>query len=177
MACLTGFVVFAVGVEQGIILAIVASILEVIRRAYSPKDFVLVQQPDGEPTYVVAEAGAQSASGLIVFRFDAELFYANAGRFCDDLKALVDGAPDPVRWVLLDASSLTDVDYSAGIQLKDLGEFLDARNIRVGLVRADDDLIATLHTYEVLGDDSHVDVYPRLQDGLAAFRADKGATR
>ena len=177
IACLTGFVVFAVGVEQGIILAIVASILEVIRRAYSPKDFVLVQQPDGEPTYVVAEAGTQSASGLIVFRFDAELFYANAGRFCDDLKALVDGAPDPVRWVLLDASSLTDVDYSAGIQLKDLGEFLRTRNIRVGLVRADDDLLATLHTYEVLGDDSHVDVYPRLQDGLAAFRADKGATR
>ena len=177
IACLTGFVVFAVGVEQGIILAIVASILEVIRRAYSPKDFVLVQQPDGEPSYVVAEAGTQSASGLIVFRFDAELFYANAGRFCDDLKALVDGAPDPVRWVLLDASSLTDVDYSAGIQLKDLGEFLRTRNIRVGLVRADDDLLATLHTYEVVGDDSHVDVYRRLEEGLAAFRADVGATR
>ena len=177
IACLTGFVVFAVGVEQGIILAIVASILEVIRRAYSPKDFVLVQQPDGEPSYVVAEAGTQSASGLIVFRFDAELFYANAGRFCDDLKALVDGAPDPVRWVLLDASSLTDVDYSAGIQLKDLGEFLRTRNIRVGLVRADDDLLTTLHTYEVLGADSHVDVYRRLEDGVAAFRADVGATR
>jgi MFS superfamily sulfate permease-like transporter len=177
IACLTGFVVFAVGVEQGIILAIVASILEVIRRAYSPKDFVLVQQPDGEPTYVAAEAGAQSASGLIVFRFDAELFYANAGRFCDDLKALVDGAPDPVRWVLLDASSLTDVDYSAGIQLKDLGEFLDARNIHVGLVRADDDLIATLTTYEVLGEDSPVTTYPTMEAGLAAFRADQGASR
>jgi MFS superfamily sulfate permease-like transporter len=177
IACLTGFVVFAVGVEQGIILAIVASILEIIRRAYSPKDFVVVQDAEGTPTYLAAEAGAQSAPGLVVFRFDAELFYANAGRFCDDVKTLVDGAPDPVRWVLLDASSLADVDYSAGIQLKDLGEFLRTRNIRVGLVRADDDLIATLRTYEVLGDDSHVDVYPRLQDGLAAFQADKGATR
>ena len=49
IACLTGFVVFAVGVEQGIILAIVASILEVIRRAYSPKDFVVVQQPMVSP--------------------------------------------------------------------------------------------------------------------------------
>ena len=154
IACLTGFVVCAVGVEQGIILAIVVSILDIIRRAYSPKDFVVVQQAEATPSYVAAEAGAQSEPGLIVFRFDAELFYANAGRFVDDVKALVDGAPDPVRWVLLDASSLTDVDYSAGIQLKDLGEFLRTRNIRVGLVRADDDLIATLHTYEVLGDDS-----------------------
>jgi MFS superfamily sulfate permease-like transporter len=177
IACLTGFVVFGVGVEQGIILAIVASILEIIRRAYSPKDFVVVQDADGTPTYLAAEAGAQSAPGLIVFRFDAELFYANAGRFCDDVKALVDGAPDPVRWVLLDASSLTDVDYSAGIQLKDLGEFLVSRGIHVGLVRADDDMIATLHTYEVLGGESPTTTYPTMDAGLAAFQADQGATR
>jgi len=177
IACLTGFVVFAVGVEQGIILAIVASILEIIRRAYSPKDFVVVRDAEGTPTYVAAEAGAQSAPGLIVFRFDAELFYANAGRFCDDLKALVDGAPDPVRWVLLDASSLTDVDYSAGIQLKDLGEFLESRQIHVGLVRADEDLIATLHTYEVLGEKSSTTTYATMGAGLAAFEADQGATR
>jgi MFS superfamily sulfate permease-like transporter len=177
VACLTGFVVFAVGVEQGIILAIVASILEIIRRAYSPKDFVVVRDADGTPTYVPAEPGAQSAPGLVVFRFDAELFYANASRFCDDVKALVEGAPDPVRWVLLDASSLTDADYSAGIQLKDLGGFFTARGIHVGLVRADDDLIATLTTYEVLGEGSPVTTYPTLVAGLTAFQADQGASR
>ena len=176
IACLTGFVVFAVGVEQGIVLAIVASILEIIRRAYSPKDFVVVQDADGTPSYLEAKAGAQSAAGLIVFRFDAELFYANAGRFCDDVKALVDGAPDPVRWVLLDASSLTDVDYSAGIQLKDLGEFLVSRDIHVGLVRADEVMIATLRTYDVLGGESAITTYPTMEEGLAAFRAGQAAT-
>jgi MFS superfamily sulfate permease-like transporter len=105
VACLTGFVVFAVGVEQGIILAIVASILEIIRRAYSPNDFVVVQEVGGTPSYIAATPGTQSEPGLVVFRFDAELFYANASRFTDDVKALVDGAPDQVRWVLLDASS------------------------------------------------------------------------
>ncbi len=177
IACLTGFVVFGVGVEQGIILAIVASILEIIRRAYSPKDFVVVRDADGTPSYLAAEPGAQSAPGLVVFRFDAELFYANASRFCDDVKALVDGAPDPVRWVLLDAASLTDVDYSAGIQLKDLAGFFSARGIHVGLVRADDDLIATLTTYEVLGEDSEVTTYSTMDAGLAAFQADQGASR
>jgi MFS superfamily sulfate permease-like transporter len=177
VACLTGFVVFAVGVEQGIILAIVASILEIIRRAYSPKDFVVVRDADGTPSYLPAKPGAQSAPGLVVFRFDAEMFYANASRFCDDVKALVDGAPDPVRWVLLDASSLTDVDYSAGVQLKDLAGFFSARGIHVGLVRADDDLIATLTTYEVLGGDSQVSTYATMDAGLAAFQADQGASR
>ena len=177
IACLTGFVVFGVGVEQGIILAIVASILEIIRRAYSPKDFVVVRDADGTPSYLAAEPGAQSAPGLVVFRFDAELFYANASRFCDDVKALVDGAPDPVRWVLLDSASLTDVDYSAGIQLKDLAGFFSARGIHVGLVRADDDLIATLTTYEVLGEDSEVTTYSTMDAGLAAFQADQGASR
>ena len=62
MACLTGFVVFAVGVEQGIILAIVASIIEIIRRAYSPKDFVVVQEIGGAPTYVAATPGSAGAA-------------------------------------------------------------------------------------------------------------------
>ena len=149
IACLTGFVVFAVGVEQGIVLAIVASVIEIIRRAYAPKDFVIQQGGDGAPRYLPATPGTQSEPGLVIFRFDAELFYANAGRFVDDVKALVDGAPDPVRWVLIDASALVDVDYSAGLQLKGL------------------------HTYEVIGPDSHVLVFPRLEDGMSAYRADR----
>ncbi len=174
VAALTGFVVFAVGVEQGIILAIVASIIEIIRRAYSPKDFVVVEEVGGTPSYLPATPGTQSAPGLVVFRFDAELFYANAGRFTDDLKALVEGAPDPVRWVLLDASSLVDADYSAGIQLKDLAKFLDARGITVGLVRADSDLVSTLETYQVVGGDSSVRTFPTISEGIAAFEADQG---
>ncbi|MGB7979532.1 MAG: SulP family inorganic anion transporter [Candidatus Nanopelagicales bacterium] len=175
VACLTGFVVFAVGVEQGIILAIVASIVEIIRRAYRPKDFVVVQDIGGTPSYVTAAPGTQSAPGLVIFRFDAELFYANASRFTDDVKELVDGAPDPVRWVLLDASSLTDVDYSAGIQLKDLSSFVHSRGIQVGLVRADVDLIATLTTYQVIGEGMPTRTFPTISEGIAAFEADQGA--
>jgi len=177
VACLTGFVVFAVGVEQGIILAIVASIIEIIRRAYRPKDFVVMQEVGGAPSYVAAAPGTQSEPGLVVFRFDAELFYANSGRFTDDVKALVDSAPDPVRWVLLDASALSDVDYSAGIQLKELARFLRARGIEVGLVRADVNLLKTLTTYHVIGGESPTRTFPTISEGIAAFRASKDASR
>ena len=57
----------------------------------------------GAQTYQPATPGTQSEPGLIVFRFDAELFYANASRFVDDIQEIVDGAPDPVRWLILDA--------------------------------------------------------------------------
>ena len=117
IAGVTGFVVFAVGVEQGIILAVVLSILEIIRRAYGPADFVVGVDERGERTFRAATPGTQSAPGLVVFRYDAELFYANASRFTDDVQAIIEGAPDKVRWLVLDCSSITDVDYSAGIAL------------------------------------------------------------
>jgi sulfate permease, SulP family len=50
---------------------------------------------------------------LIVYRFGADLFYANADRFADEALALIDGAPAPVRWFVVDASAMTDIDYSA----------------------------------------------------------------
>jgi MFS superfamily sulfate permease-like transporter len=95
IACVTGVVVFAVGVEQGIILAILLSLLEVVRRAYEPHDFVIGQGADDGIEYEPATPGAQSRPGLVIFRFDAPIFYANASRFSDDVKAIVDGATPP----------------------------------------------------------------------------------
>jgi MFS superfamily sulfate permease-like transporter len=89
-------VAIGVGVEQGIVLAIVLSIIEIIRRAYGPADFVVGVDDAGRRTFTAAEPGAQSAPGLVVFRYDEELFYANASRFTDDVEAVVQaGSPSP----------------------------------------------------------------------------------
>jgi MFS superfamily sulfate permease-like transporter len=74
IAALTGVVVFAVGVQQGIVLAVVLSILEMVRRQYRPKRFVVSAVEDGTPTYTPAAPGLQSLPGLLVFRYDADLF-------------------------------------------------------------------------------------------------------
>jgi high affinity sulfate transporter 1 len=150
IACVTGVVVFAIGVEQGILLAILLSLVDVVRRAYRPGDFV-VGEGDGDAlAYAEAAPGAQSRPGLVVFRFEAALFYANAARFTDDVKAVVEGAPTPVRWLVLDCSSVTDVDYSAGLEVADLITYLDQRGTQFGLAHADPSLLATLRTYGVL---------------------------
>ena len=150
IACVTGVVVFAIGVEQGIVLAVVLSLLDVIRRAYHPGDFVVGQGPAHNLDYAAAKPGAQSRPGLVIFRFDASLFYANATRLTDDIKAVVEGAPTPVRWMVLDCSSVDDVDYSAGLELAALIAYLRQRGADFGLAHPDDALLATLRTYGVL---------------------------
>jgi MFS superfamily sulfate permease-like transporter len=162
--------VCAIGVEQGVILAIVVSILEVIRRLYKPRDFVIGVSGTDHPTFAQATPGAQSAPGLIVFRYDADLFYANVNRFIDDVQKLVENAPDPVRWLVLDAGPIDDVDYSAGVALSGLLDFLDSRGIVLAVARADDSLVETLKHYELLDRIGTDRFYDELTDAVAAFR-------
>jgi MFS superfamily sulfate permease-like transporter len=176
VAVLTAVTVFAIGVEQGIILAVVASILEVIRRAYSPSAFVIGQGKDGGPrTFAPASAGAQSRAGLIVFRFDAPLFYANAGRFTDDIKKVVEGAPDPVRWVVVLAETLDDIDYSAGVQVRDLVRYLDQLGITLAFAGLEPQQEQSLTNYKVLGGDSKVRRFSSADEAVAAFEAEPSA--
>ncbi|MBK9738436.1 MAG: SulP family inorganic anion transporter [Actinobacteria bacterium] len=170
IAILTAIVVCAVGVEQGIILAIVVSILNIIRRQYSPKDFVVGVSASGEPTYTAAAPGLESAPGLIIFRYDAELFYANANRFVDEVEKLIDTAPTPVEWLVLDAGSLDDVDYSAGKALDGLLDYLEARHITPALARADTSLIVTLKSYGVDTRIAPEHMFGNLTDALSAFQ-------
>jgi MFS superfamily sulfate permease-like transporter len=176
IAAITGVVVFAWGVEQGIILAIVLSLAEIIRRQYKPKDFVVGVTQEGTPTYLAATPGAQSRPGLIVFRYDADLFYANTSRFIDDLEALVEHAPDPVRWLVLDAGAIDDIDYSAGIALSGLLDYLDARDITFTLARADDALLHTLTLYGLRDRIPDSRLFGSLSDAVRAFEATTPAT-
>ena len=72
----------------------------------------------------------------------------NANRFVDDVGALVDDAPNPVRWVVLDASSLDDIDYSASVSLAGLLDYLDAKAMTFALARAD---TGPLYTWQPAG--------------------------
>jgi high affinity sulfate transporter 1 len=171
IAIVTAIVVCAVGVEQGIILAIVVSILNIIRRQYSPKKFIVTMNAADEPTYESAAPGSQSAPGLIIYRYDAELFYANVNRFVDDVQKVVVAAPTPVEWLILDASSLDDVDYSAGVALSGLLDFLEARQITAALARVDSGFLAAMTAYGIESRIPPERMYPSLTDAYAAFEA------
>jgi high affinity sulfate transporter 1 len=171
IAAITCVVVFAVGVEQGILLAVVLSVLDLVRRQYSPRDFIIRPDGRGGVVYEKAVTGGESLPGLIIFRYDAQLFYANANRFVDDAEAIVEAAPEPVRWFVLDAGSIDDVDYSAGISLGRLLDYLTSRNITFGLARLDESLSTTLGMYGLLDRIPTEHRFSTLEEALAAFRA------
>ena len=88
------------------------------------------------------------------------------------MQGLVEHAPDPVRWVVLDAGSIDDVDYSAGVSLAGLIDYLQARQITFALARADTGLLHTLEHYGLrkrIPDNRH---FASLSDAVAAFRAE-----
>ena len=170
VALITAVTVCAVGVEQGIILAIVLSILDLIRRQYKPADFVVGIDDKGAKVYQAAAAGAQTEPGLIVFRYDAELFYANANRFADDVELLVENAPDPVTWLVADATALTDIDYSAGISLGGLIDYLHSHDIRFVLAGADQQVLDTMETFGLMSKIDKDDVHPSVGEAIDAFR-------
>ena len=175
IAALTAVVVFAWGVEQGIILAVVASLLEMVRRQYRPHRFVVAVSHGGEPTYSPAEPGMQSSPGLLIFRYDADLFYANANQFSDNIQQLIVSAPDPVRWLVLDCSSIPDVDYSAGAALHELITFVHNRGATVALTGLDPDLRATLERFGVLGLINVDHIYPTVEEAVTAYLASSQA--
>ncbi len=145
----TAAVVPAIGVEQGILFAIALSLVRHVRHSYRPHTMVLVPDPEGGWQTKPAEPGQQTRPGLILYRFGADLFYANADRFADETRALIDGAPNSVAWLIVDAGAITDMDYSAARTLRDLIGDLKDKGVAVAFGRVEPGLRADLERHGV----------------------------
>lgn len=135
LAIATAALVAWFGVEQGIVAAIALSLLRHVRQSYRPHTTVLAPGPSGRWEPMPAKPGMQTEPGLIVYRFGADLFYANEHRFGDELRSLVASAPAPVRWLVIDAGAITAIDYSASRTLLDVCADLVAKGVEVVFAR------------------------------------------
>ncbi len=129
LAVATATAVVALGVEQGILLAIALSLFRHVRHSYRPHAMMLEANTEGPWVAVPAQPGKVTAPGLIVYRFGADLFYANQNRFTDEVRALIASAPSPVHSFVIDASAITDIDCSAAQSLRDLLAEMARRNV------------------------------------------------
>lgn len=168
VAVITMLAVVLVGVTAGIMVAIALSLLNVIARQYRAPAYVLDVR-DGGYNYLPAEPGVQTRPGLIVYRFNSELFFANSAGFTDRMQRTVDGAPDPVRLLILDCAGIPDVDYSAGEDLAGLMTALEARSIRMALARPEPALLAALERYELMDRIDPAHIFSDLDVAIAAF--------
>jgi anti-anti-sigma regulatory factor len=131
VASLTALTVVVVGVEEGIILAAVLSVIDHLRRSYRPNNAVLVRRPSGRLKAMPLAPGAQTLPGLVVYRFAASLYYANANRFSEEILELTKGADPPVEWLCIDAAGVFDVDFTAAEVLRSLFSELEERGVHL----------------------------------------------
>jgi len=131
LALLTAMTVVALGVEQGILLAIALSLFRHVRHSYRPHTMMLEPDAAGRLAPVPTTPGKVTEPGLIIYRFGADLFYANQNRFVEEVRTLVQHAPTPVRWFIVDAAAITDIDYSAAQSVRELLEELARQDVAV----------------------------------------------
>jgi len=169
LAATTAVVVVGVGVEPGIILAMVLSLLRIVRHSYHPHTGVLVADGDAAWRLSPPVFGAMTIPGLAIYRFGAPLFYANAGRFTHEIRAVVGSAPSPVRWLVVDAEAITNIDYTAARMLHDLHQGLSQADVTLAFARVSDYLQSDFdrhHITEVIGAEM---IFAHLHDALNAF--------
>jgi MFS superfamily sulfate permease-like transporter len=124
--------VAVVGVLEGIVVAIALSLANFVRRAWRPYDAVLGRVP-GRKGYHDIERHADAAQipGLVLYRFDAPLFFANAEAFADRVMDAVQAREDRIQWVIVAAEPMTDVDTTAADVLGELLDDLEAHGVEL----------------------------------------------
>jgi len=173
VAALLGVAVL--GVLQGIVVAIVLSLANFVRRAWRPYDAVLGRIPDRKGYHDIdRHPDAAQIPGLVLYRFDAPLFFANAELFTRRVTDAVRARDDPTRWVIVAAEPMTDVDTTAAEILERLLDDLDARKVELAFAELKGpvkDRLRGYGLYDRIGD-GHF--YPTLGTAIDGYLAATG---
>ncbi len=163
------------GVLEGIAVAVALSILNVFRRAWRPYQTTLGRVPglSGQHDRHL-HPEAENLPGLVIFRFDAPLFFANARTFRDQIRTLAAADPRP-QWIVIAAEPITDVDTTAADMLTDLDEELNAKGTSLVFAELKDPVRAKLERYELIGPLDPEHFFPTLDAAVESFREKTGA--
>jgi len=164
-----------VGVIQGVFLAVGLSLVAFIRRAWSPHDAVL-GRADGVKGYhdLTFYPEARQVPGLLLYRFDAPLFFANADVFRARLRERIKDAGQPIRWVVVAAEPITDVDTTAASMLDDLVEELDGREITLAFAELKDPVRERLRRYGALERVPDAHIFPTVGTAVSGYLHETG---
>jgi len=131
---------------------------------------VLVPDATGRWLPAPAVPASETEPGLIVYRFGADLFYANEYRFVDEVQSLVERAPTPVQWFVVDAGAITDLDYAAARSVLDLLEQLRRRGVNLVFARVSQYLRSDMDRHGITAAIGEARIFTTLHEALAAVR-------
>jgi MFS superfamily sulfate permease-like transporter len=174
IAAVCAISVLALGPLQAVVIAVLLTMIDLLRRASRPGTWVLRETADGSH-FLPEEAGSvPDTSGLIVYRFGAPLYFANAGLFEEEVEKLLTQATTPVKWLVLDVQAMVDIDTSGSEVLNQVLSRSAERGVTVAISRADESMAALLaqyHLLELIGENR---LYPTNRHAIAAFRQEHG---
>ena len=159
-----------VGVLEGIVIAVVLSIIQFFVRAWQPH-YAIMGKPEGVEGYhdLKRYPDAELIPGLIMLRWDAPLFFANAGIFRKLVRDQLAAAAEPPHWVLVAAEPITDVDTTAADMLVDLDLELNAAGIHLVFAELKDHVREKMVRYGLLDTIDHRHFFPTLEVAVEEF--------
>jgi high affinity sulfate transporter 1 len=176
IALITAAAVVLIGVEQGIVLAIIASVIDHLRRSYRPSNTILEVSGDRIKSAPV-HPSSRTLPGLVVYRFNASLYYANSNLLLEEITGLMASTePDRVRWLCIDAAGVSDVDYSAAETLRQVHEAGQEHEVRLVFAEVQPHVRSELERFNLVttfGDDAF---YDTVADVIAAYGTQTAST-
>ena len=157
---------------MGVGLAVALSVIDLFARLMRPHDAVMGQVPDLAGLHDVNDwEGARTIPGLVIYRYDAPLCFANAEHFRSRALAAIAAETSPVQWFVLNAEAIVEIDITAADVLLELQKTLTEQGIVVGFARVKQDLYRQLQRAGVVAAVGEDRFFPTLPTALAAFHA------
>jgi len=162
------------GVLPGIGIAVALSVLNVFRRVWWPYQAIL-GRADGIAGYhdVRSYPDAERVPGLVLFRFDAPLIFANARVFREQVRSLA-RADTPPHWIVIAAEPITDVDVTASAMLEELDAELNARGTSLVFAELKDPVRRKIDRYHLDRVIEPAHFFPTIEEAVDAYRAETG---
>lgn len=171
IAVITVVSVLLFGVLYGVVAAVGISILNLLRRVARPHDGVLGFVPGLAGMHDVDDfPEAELEPGLMIYRYDAPLFFANSDNFVSRALYSVDANPEAVQWFILNAESNVEVDLTGLDALRFLRQTLVDRGVVFGMARVKQDLRDALERADLLEEIGPENIYPTLPTAVQAYR-------
>jgi len=178
MIALVSVVLF--GVQYGVLIAVAMSIVERLRRQYRPSDEFMLY--DGKLAEWAEQRLAKhhkhrsSPPGLLIYRFGGSLFFENTSYFSRRITTAIENAKEPVKYVIVDAGSINDIDYTAAETIRNLHQTLNAQDIQLGFAHVSPHLLYLMKRHSLTEIIGKRHLYPSLESAVFDVPTSKRST-
>ncbi|MFZ1483410.1 MAG: SulP family inorganic anion transporter [Candidatus Saccharimonadales bacterium] len=178
MIALVSVVLF--GVQYGVLIAVAMSIVERLRRQYRPSDEFMLY--DGKLAEWAEQRLAKhhkhrsSPPGLMIYRFGGSLFFENTSYFSRRITTAIENAKEPVKYVIVDAGSINDIDYTAAETIRNLHQTLNAQDIQLGFAHVSPHLLYLMKRHSLTEIIGKRHLYPSLESAVFDVPTSKRST-